>query len=111
VHKIHDVLTRKQQGQSVRQIAKGLGLGSSTVQDYLSRAKAANIHALDQLPTTDDAVGLLLFKDRKKQRPMPDLAPMHVELRRKDVTQQLLHDEYLRERPDGYGYTQYCEHY
>ncbi|MFT5127794.1 MAG: transposase [Rhodothermales bacterium] len=110
-HKMHDFLTRKQQGQSVRQIAKGLGLGRSTVQDYLSGAKAANILAPDQLPETDEEVQQLLFKDRSNARAMPDLPTMHVELRRKDVTLQLLHVEYLSKHLSGYGYTQFCEHY
>jgi len=111
VNKIHDVLTRNQQGQSVRQIAKALGLGRSTVQDYISRAKAAKISAPDQLPETDDAVRQILFKDRSDARPMPDHAAMHIELRRKGVTLQLLHEEYIRTHPGGYQYSQFCEHY
>ena len=111
VHKIYDVLSRKQQGQSVRQIAKGLGLGRSTVQDYLSRAKAAGIDAPEQLPKTDTEAHKALFKDRATPRPMPDLATIHVERRAKGVTLQLLHDEYLKKNPGGYGYTQFCEHY
>jgi len=53
VQKIHDLLARRQRGQSVRQIAQGVGLSRSTVQDYLSRAGAAGIDTADQLPETD----------------------------------------------------------
>ena len=36
---------------------------------------------------------------------------MHLELRRKHVTLMLLWEEYRERHPDGYGYTQFCEHY
>jgi hypothetical protein len=36
---------------------------------------------------------------------------MHAELRRAGVTLELLHLEYLREHPDGYRYTAFCDHY
>jgi transposase len=42
---------------------------------------------------------------------MPDLPTMHIELRRKGMTLQLLHEEYLAKHADGYAYTQFCEHY
>ena len=41
-------------------------------------------------------------------RPLPDLAYVHKELRRKHVTLQLLWDEYRTEHPDGYSYTQFA---
>ena len=44
-------------------------------------------------------------------RPLPDLARLYEELRRPGVTLQLLWVEYLRDHPDGYRYTQFCEHY
>lgn len=36
---------------------------------------------------------------------------VHQELRRPGVTLQLLWEEYRRESPHGYGYTQFCEYY
>jgi transposase len=36
---------------------------------------------------------------------------MHAELRRPGVTLELLHLEYLREQPEGYRYTTFCESY
>src|SRR5437016_4180447 len=44
-------------------------------------------------------------------RPVPDPAYLHTELRRKGVTLQLLHLEYLEQHPGGYGYTQFCGQY
>lgn len=42
---------------------------------------------------------------------MPDWADVHQELKRKGVTLTLLWDEYKRDHPDGYQYTQFCEYY
>ena len=38
-------------------------------------------------------------------------ATLHTELKRRGVTLQLLHHEYRERHPDGYGYTQFCDHY
>ena len=36
---------------------------------------------------------------------------VYKDLRRPLVTLQLVWEEYRAEHPDGYGYTQFCEHY
>jgi transposase len=48
---------------------------------------------------------------REVSRPLPDFKYVHTERRRKGVTLQLLWEEYRVEHPDGYSYSQYCEHY
>ena len=45
------------------------------------------------------------------QRPMPDWAWVHRELRRPDVTLALLWEEYRAGAPDGFGYSWYCDLY
>src|SRR4051812_19176475 len=44
-------------------------------------------------------------------KPTPDCAWIHRERRRVGVTLQLLHLEYVEQQPDGYRYSQFCEHY
>jgi transposase len=45
-------------------------------------------------------------------RPLPDFAHMHYELRRSSlVTLQLLWQEYKESHPTGYGYSRFCELY
>ena len=44
-------------------------------------------------------------------RPVPDWQRVHLELRRKSVTLQLLHMEYKEQHPDGFQYTWFTEHY
>src|SRR5205809_7535051 len=45
------------------------------------------------------------------QRPMPDWAWVHRELRRPNVTLALLWEEYRAGAPDGFGYSWFCDLY
>jgi transposase len=45
------------------------------------------------------------------QRPMPDWAWVHHELRRPNVTLALLWEEYRAGAPDGFGYSWFCDLY
>jgi transposase len=114
MEKIRAVLQlRHGQGSSVRRIAASLGLKRSTVSDYINRAVAAGVGW--PLPSDWDEATLhrALFGPpvQTHDRPWPDFAYVHTELRRKSVTLQLLHDEYLESHPDGYQYSQFCAHY
>ncbi len=115
MRKIRDVLRlRWDGGLSVRQIAKSLGLGRSTVGDTLSRALAAGL----QWPLPEDldetALERLLYRapaghPMVEPRPQPEWSVLHRELRRKGVTRFLLWQEYRADHPDGYEYSRFCE--
>jgi transposase len=98
-----------------RAIAKSLGLSQGAVSGYLSRARAAGI--VWPLPEdVDDArLEALLFPPPPDiavaQRPMPDWAWVHRELRRPNVTLALLWEEYRAGAPDGFGYSWFCDLY
>jgi transposase len=111
MHNIEDILKHRQNGLSIRDIATVLGLKVSTVNDYLQRAKRANL----SFPLPDDLSGQEL-QDRllsrtESTRPMPDWRKVKAAMRGKGMTLQLAHEEYLRDHPDGYQYTQFCKHY
>ena len=90
----------------------------TTLMDVVSkvvvRAKRARldwpaIEALDE-----DALDVRLFGPRlpaTAQRSMPGPVWIHVERKRPGVTLDLLHLEYIEVHPDGYRYSQFCEHY
>ena len=46
----------------------------------------------------------------KPLKALPDMEQMAKELSRRGVTMQLLWEEYRRNEPEGYGYTQFCQH-
>jgi transposase len=102
-------------GVPVRAIARSCELSPSTVGGYVGRAKVAKL-TWPLPPELDDDAALtrLLFPDEGRpqpNRPEPDWARIHLELRKKHVTKQLLWEEYKSEQPNGYQYSQFCERY
>jgi len=115
MRKIRDVLRlRFGEKLSVRQIAISSGLPRATVSDYVQRAVAAGVSWPLSPDIDDDALEAALFSSASPKpvtRPMPDWRKVHLELRRPHVTLMLLWHEYKETFPDGYAYSQFCEHY
>jgi transposase len=116
MRKIRDVLRLRAQGDlSHRQIARSLGLGRSTVAEYLDRAVRAGLGW--PLPEGVDEAGLerLLFPGASffpvPERPEPDWATVHQELRHPGVTLFLVWQEYRAVYPQGYQYSRFCDLY
>jgi transposase len=99
-----------------RQIAKICKVAKSTVQRYLERLKAAGLSWPLPADLDDVALERRLFPPppaaSPEQRCLPDCAAIHKELKsRKNVTLQLLWEEYKQANPLGYAYSWYCELY
>ena len=115
MRKTTEVLRLRAAGTSGREIARAVGVARSTVAEYLRRADAAGLSW--PLPDDLDEQGLdaLLFPEteRTTERPVPDWAAVRRELksRKHHMTLRLLWLEWKAEHPDGWGYSQYCEHY
>ncbi len=116
MRKIRDVL-RLSLGErlSQRRIRQITGVPEATIYDYLKRAAAAGL-AVWPLPDEVDDQELerrtfVKAGPPPPTRPLPDWAYVKNELRRKGVTLQLLHHEYLEQNPGGYQYSQFCRHY
>ena len=116
MRKIKEVLRLKfELGLGHRQIARSCGINHGTVGDYIRRAEAAGVEW--PLPEGVDESGLeaRLFPPRATRapdRPAPNWAAIHDELRRhKHVTVQWLWQEYKQSNPDGYAYSRFCELY
>ncbi|RMF11835.1 MAG: IS21 family transposase, partial [Alphaproteobacteria bacterium] len=116
MRKIADALRLKAAGLSTRKIAASLGVGQSTVSEYLKRAERTGLSW--PLPAgLDDAAleGRLYPADASLRRGLlqPDWPAVHRELKRsKSVTLSLLWEEYRADHSgDGYGYSRFCELY
>jgi len=101
--------------RSNREIARSLKISHVTVGRYLSQAKEAGL-AYTAIEKVNDIALRLLFKpnditQNKKTYPQPDWAYIHLELKKRSVTLQLLWQEYKSVHPDGYQSTQFCELY
>jgi len=114
MRKIREILRLKwTAGRRHRQIARALHVGLGTVSEVVRGAAAAGLE-WEQVAALSDAEleAALYGRPRRALRtPLPDPAAMDLELKKPGVTLQLLHVEYRERHPDGYGYTQFCDHY
>jgi transposase len=116
MHKIREIFRQKWcQGRRHRQIARSLGISTGMVGKIIGRAREQGLDwsGVEQLSDTELEQRLygLRSSGERSLRVAPDCSYLDVELRKKGVTLQLLHLEYLEQRPEGYRYTQFCEHY
>lgn len=116
MRKTSEVLRLRAQGRSIRQIAASVGVGSSTVGEYLRRAEAAGL--VWPLPegVGEEELDARLFPPpvvaAGAVRPVPEWREVHRELKaRKGMTRRLLWLEWREAHPDGWGYSRFCWHY
>jgi transposase len=112
-----------EQRKSGRAIAKAVGRGRTTVQEYLDRAKQAEFIEWAQIVDLSEDVleqrlgfkKAVVFGAQPLRHPllaMPDWNQIHKEMSRPHVTLALLWTEYKEASSEkAYGYTQFCEHY
>jgi transposase len=115
MRKITEVLRLKFEAKlSHATIARALGLSKGAVNKYVSLAQAQGVSW--PLPEGLDEAGLeaRLYPRRagSTRYVEPDHARLHIELRRKGVTLQLLWSEYAASAgAQAYRYSQFCERY
>ncbi len=106
--------------QSTRVIAQSQRCGRTTVRDYVSRANKNNLNTWESVAALSDQdleirLGFKSFAHatwQNDKKAMPEWLKVHRELQvNKHVTLMLLWQEYLEENPQGYQYSQFCEHY
>jgi transposase len=116
VRKIKEILRLKYEAKlSNRAIAGACKVSNSTVGEYLRRAREAGISWL-LVEIGEEELYAKLFPEKmiyspESKRPMPNWQKVHQEKKRKGVTLMLLWQEYKESNPDGYQYSQFCEHY
>lgn len=101
-------------GRSHRQAARAVGISSGSVASAATRARMLGLswEAIEKLD--DEELETRMYGPRgakRVDRPEPDPAHIHLELKRPGVTLQLLHLEYLEQCPNGFRYTVFCERY
>jgi transposase len=116
MRKIREVLRLKYElNRSNREIGLSCGIGSSTVGDYIQRIRNAGLSWPLSEQLSDTALEQLLYPPstpRNSSRLFPDFQEVHKELQsRKNVTLNLLWQEYKEQNSDGYQYSWYCHKY
>src|SRR5260370_35347143 len=109
-----DVLRLTAAGVSGNEIARRVGLASSTVRLTLKRLAVAGLGWPLPAEMTDAALEAQLFtavgkKQGHRRRGEPDWGELHRELTRKHVTLQILWHENIERHPDGYRYSGFCQ--
>ena len=100
-----------------RQIARAASVSQSTVHEYLVRARAAEL----KWPLPDDwddgRLEAALFPPNQPSKPsgtrsLPDYEHIRQQLEQhRELTIELLYEEYREQHPDGYSYSQVCKLY
>lgn len=115
MRKLREILRQKWVlRRSHREVSSSLRVGLGTVSEVMRRAKEACLTWEAVGGLSDHHLETRLYGEPRlanRSRPQPDCKWIHAELRRKAVTLQLLHLEYLEAYPDGYQYTQFCDIY
>lgn len=116
LRKIREVLRLKYEiGLSNRAIARACQVSNSTVGEYIARAEQAGLGWPLSEDASEEDLYQKLFPEGEKpvisERPVPNWEEIHRELSRRGVTLTLLWQEYREKYPDGYGRTQFFEHY
>lgn len=111
------------EGKSQSQIATSVGIGKTTVREYLQKATGSGLTSYPEVcsMSEEDLYIRLGFKKpgltglaprRKPELVMPDWVCVHAEYSKPSVTLALLWSEYKEQHGgSSYGYTQFCEHY
>ncbi len=113
MRKVKEVLRLKYAlNKSQREIVQACGIGKTTVQEYLRRAKAAGLTW--PLPEELSEIELeqkLFPKEPREQNGKPSIPYQYIfeELKRPNVTLSLLWEEYKQANPKGYQYSWFSE--
>ncbi len=102
---------------SLRATASRLQVSKNTVKHYVRLGKAFD-EDLAQVLSLDDSAFTAVFypskntvAEQRKEAFKSKIDDWIKELKRVGVTRYLLWEEYIEEHPDGYSYTQFCEHF
>lgn len=114
MEKVKEILRLHESGYSNAEISRSCQVSLPTIRDYTRKAAAAGVD-YKRVGTIAESELRALFGKRTPGRRVKDgeldFERMRFELSRKGVTRQLLWEEYLRERPQGYSYAQFCQKY
>ncbi|MDR0429425.1 MAG: IS21 family transposase [Tannerellaceae bacterium] len=114
--KIKQVLQLHRDGMSNRNIARELGLYKGTVNGYIRKLKGNDFDIGELLKLEDPelekkfSAGNPAYTDNRFEVLKGKFDYIEKELSRKHVTRYQLWQEYRREQPSGYGYSQFCYH-
>ena len=112
--KIIDILRMWEMGFSQREIAHSVKCAKSTVGEVQKRSRDRGLRYEQVQSMTNDEIKALLYPDsygRKTIKDDPDWISIHTEVKSTRSNLQFLWEEYREKRPEGLGYSQFCQRY
>jgi transposase len=122
MHQIRRIIEFHEQGRSIRETERLTGLSRNTIREYLRRISMSGLSPSDLLSLSDEMlipiVQVEAIEKNRSGRTTDErfgsfesrLEYYGAELRKRGVTRYLLWKEYRTDYPQGYGYSQFCEH-
>lgn len=125
MHQIKQVIELSRKGKGIREIVRLTGIARNTIRDYLRKAERLELPPESLVAMENETLGLALqhepmaenagqvaalTKDERFKTIELQLGYYVAELRKRGVTRYLLWEEYRKDYPDGYRYTQFCEY-
>ena len=114
--KLKEVIRLHKEQMSNREISRTLDMDRKTVRKYVSLVDK-NPLGPDGLPKLEDpalearyTAGNAAYSEQRFQDLSKRLEQTIADLHKTGVTMRLLWEEYKKDCPDGYGYTQFCYH-
>jgi transposase len=110
---IRQILRMHHEHHSMREIEKYLGVARKTVSKYISLAQSAAITYPDIQALSDEELSAIFLEREKPEKERYAYLESQFEyfekqLKKTGVTKFLLWEEYKREHPGGYNFTQFC---
>ena len=122
MHQIKRIIELYREGRSIWETKRLTGLSRNTVRDYRRRIQSCGLDPAQLLALDEESLLLIVqveaFEQGQSGRKVDtrystiekNLDRYGSELHRRGVTRQLLWEEYRKEYPEGYAYSQFCEH-
>jgi len=116
--KIRRILQLRSEGTSKLKISQSVGIHRSVLDKYLLKLELTGKEYDELLEMNEEDLALIVYSEQNTPKPDSRLHYLQKQfsyyteqLKMPGVTRRLLWEEYKTAHPEGYGYTQFCEHF
>ncbi len=116
--KIKRIVQLRSEGTSKLRISQAVGIHRTVLDRYLLKLELTGKDYPELLQMNESDLALVVYTEQTTPKPDSRLVYLQKQftyyteqLRMPGVTRRILWEEYKSSRPDGYGYTQFCEHF
>lgn len=116
IMEIRQLLLLKEKGESNRSCEKFLGIHRNTINHYVRLFKASGLTYVELLTQDETSLEEMfpvreIFNTERYKELSAYFSYFEKELKKPGCTREVLWKEYLRKHPNGYGHSQFNEHF